>query len=87
MSKKYSTYVNQKTGTVSYLLNPARKSSKYEYELKTNKRFTNNGLPKINAKTGKQMTLNKNQRSYRSGYLDARKDNSNCYKAKKNGKK
>ena len=82
MAKKYSVWINKKTGNVVYLLNPSRKGAKYAHELKTGKRFTNNGQPKKN-KNGYHLGLNKVQRSYRSGYLQARKDNANCYKAKK----
>ena len=85
MAQKYTTWVNTATGNVVYLLNPARKGKKYAHELRTGKRFTNNGQPKKN-KEGYHLGLNKVQRSYRCGYLQARKDNANCWKAKNKNK-
>lgn len=79
--KYYSTWIHPKTGNVHFLLNPSRKGAKYAHELRTGKRFTNAGQPK-NDKYGNQMTLNREQRSYRSGYLQSRKDNANCWKSK-----
>ena len=80
--KYYSTWINPKTGNVHYLLTPAGKGKKYSHELKTGKRFTNSGQPKTD-KNGNHLSLYKNQKTWRSGYLEARKDNANCYKARK----
>ena len=63
-------------------LNPARKAKKFAGELKRGKRYTNEGKPKRDSK-GNHMTLTKEQRAYRGGYLDARKDNARAYKANK----
>ena len=54
-------------------LSPKDKARKFANELKTGKCFTNNGEKKKD-KNGKQKILSKKQRSYRAGYLDARKD-------------
>lgn len=79
MGKKYSTWTHPETGEVKFYLNPSRKGAKYAHELRTNTRFTNSGQPKKDKK-GNHLTLNNNQRSWRSGYLQSRKDNSNCWK-------
>ena len=63
-------------------LNPARKAKKFAGELKRGKRYTNEGKPKRDSK-GNHMTLTNEQRAYRGGYLDARKDNARAYKANK----
>ena len=68
-------------GTEKTLLNPAAKAAKYARELQTGERCTNEGLIK-NGKNDKPLTLNAKQRAYRSGYLDAQKDNVKAYKAK-----
>lgn len=62
-------------GRKTVLLNPAEKGLRYSRELRNN---TNQ----------KGESLTKDQRSYRSGYLDARRDNADAYsynKAKANG--
>lgn len=56
-----------------FRLSPSRKGKKAAYELRTGKRFANNGKPK-RGKNGKQLTVSKTGRAYRAGYLDARKD-------------
>ena len=76
MAKKVRT----KTGAFITLLNPSEKGEKYSKELSTGKKFTNDGIVKKN-KNGRVIKLGKKERAYRSGYLDARKDNSNAYKA------
>ena len=50
------------------LLNPSEKGQRYALELREN----------FSGKTGE--TLTKAQRSYRSGYLDARKDSAKAWK-------
>lgn len=67
-------------GEIKTLLTPAGKGAKAARELKENKSFTNDG------KTVKKNGLTKQQRAYRAGYLQARKDNSKAFKAK-GGKK
>lgn len=63
--------VTRKDGSTVTLLNPAEKGQLYARELKDN----------YNPRTGNELT--KTQRSYRSGYLDARKDNAKAYKYNK----
>lgn len=62
------------------LLNPAEKGDKFAKELKIGFKRTNLGTFKLDRdKNG--IRLNDKERAYRSGYLDARKDSANCYKA------
>ena len=86
MAKKVNmrgvTVVNKRTGNVVTLLNPAQKSRKFAVELKHGKALTNRLVRKKN-KNGTQKTLTGKAKAYRAGYLDARKDNAKCYKAKK----
>ena len=77
-----SVKIMSKRGKVVTLLNPAEKAAKFADELNTRQKFTNSGAVKHDAK-GRFIMLNAVERSYRAGYLDARKDNSNAYKAKK----
>ena len=74
--------VNKRTGNVSVLLNPAQKGRKYAVELKHGQALTN-GLQRKRTKNGSLKKLTPKQKAYRAGYLDARKDNAKCYKAKK----
>ena len=60
--------VKTKSGREITLLNPSEKAGKYAAELKAN----------FSGSTGE--TLTKNQRAYRSGYLDARKDSAKAWK-------
>lgn len=70
------------------LLNPQEKGLKAADELRNNIMLTNEGNIKFD-NFGKPQKLTKEQRAYRSGYLDARKDSAKCWKAqqKKNGSK
>ena len=76
------TVVNKRTGNVVTLLNPAQKGRKYSVELKHGKALTNDGRRKL-TKNGTQKKLTNTQKAFRSGYLQARKDNAKCWKAKK----
>ncbi len=76
--------VNEEDGRKFTALNPSGKGAKYAKELKEGKRITNSGSPKL-GEDGKQLGLDKQQRAYRSGYLQARKDSANAYKAKHGG--
>ena len=77
MSKQIKT----STGKIITLLNPAEKGEKFAKELKRGYKFTNDGIPKRdNDKNALKLTST--EASYRSGYLDARKDSAKCYKAK-----
>ena len=73
--------VKNNKGRIVTLLNPSEKASKYAYELKNNIRTTNDGRFKPD-KNG-DLGLSDTQRSYRSGYLQARKDSANAFKSRK----
>lgn len=77
--------VNRKTGNVVTLLTPAEKGKKYAIELRHNQKITNSGVRK-KGKNGKKITLSKQAKAYRSGYLQARQDNAKCFKAKRRRK-
>ena len=62
-------------------LSPARKGKKAAHELKTGKRFCNDGEPKKGG-NGQQLKVSKVGRAYRHGYLDARKDIGRAVKKK-----
>ena len=70
------------------LLNPAEKGKKYAKELKNKKHYLNaNGFRSLKkSDDGKEIKLTKAEASYRMGYLAARKDSANAYKAKKRKK-
>lgn len=76
--------VRTRRGTYKTLLNPSEKAGKYAGELRTGIRKTNEGRYKAD-KNG-DVGLTKVQRSYRAGYLDARKDNAKAYNANKKKK-
>lgn len=65
------------------LLNPHGKGRKYAKELREGIGYTNDGQIKKDD-AGKVRKLTKQQRAYRSGYLDARKDDAKAWKAKNN---
>lgn len=73
---------NKQTGVERTLLNGHGKYQKYNYELKTNKRVTNSGQPKLN-KQGNQLSLSRSQRAFRAGYKSAVIDRTKAYNAKK----
>lgn len=77
MAKKISI-----RGKIVTLLNPAEKGEKAAKELKTGKRYTNDGAPKY-GRNGQQRKVTKTGKAWRSGYLSARKDNAAAYKAKR----
>lgn len=68
-------------GSVHTYLNPTEKGKKYAKELKEKKCYTNDLVPK-KSENGRVRSLTKEQKAYRHGYLDARQDSANCYKAK-----
>ena len=70
-----------RTGKEIYLLNPSEKGTKYALELKHNRAITNNLKRKMDPKTGHQQQLSREQRAFRSGYLQARKDSAKAYKS------
>ena len=61
------------------LMNPAEKAKKYAYELKQGSHFTNFGGQKT-TKGGKPKRLSDTERSWRGGYLQARKDSAKAFK-------
>lgn len=67
--------IKDKRGRTITLRNPAEKGEKYAYELKHS----------YSASTGE--ALNSQQRAYRAGYLDSRKDSAKCWKAQQKKKK
>lgn len=77
--------VRTKKGNTITLLNPAEKGEKYAKELRTGKKYTNDGAVKKDNK-GKVIKLGKKERAYRGGYMDARKDNAKAYKSKRSKK-
>lgn len=79
---KSGVTVTFKDGTETTLLNPSGKATKYAFELGTNTRVTNAGVFKTDD-NGNELSLSKEQRAYRSGYLDSQKDNAKAYKAKR----
>lgn len=70
-----------KKGKNVTLLNPSEKGGKFARELKSGIGETNLGEVKTH-KNGKPKKLSDTQKSYRSGYLQARKDSAAAYKAK-----
>lgn len=79
--KNGMTFLQSRNGKMICLLSPKRKGNKYAAELRDNRRYTNSGKTKI-AQNGKPLTLNKQQKAFRCGYLTARKDIGKAFKAK-----
>ncbi len=79
--ERIGTFVDFTDGTNITLLTPNGKGAKYAKELEHNVGITNDGFVKKDKK-GRVIKLTDKQRSYRSGYLDARKDAAKAYKAK-----
>lgn len=79
--KKAGSVLSFDDGSKRTVLNPHGKGRKYAAELRSKSRMTNDGEVKRD-KSGKPMTLSKAQRSFRSGYLQAQKDNAKAYKTK-----
>lgn len=76
--------VQNKKGDFVKLLNPSEKARKFADELATGMRYTNDN--RLKADKNGDVGLSKTQRAYRSGYLDARKDNAKAYKHNKKKK-
>ena len=74
--------VRTKNGFTFTYLSPAEKGAKYAQELRTGKKYTNDGQVKKD-KNGKALKLKVKERAYRGGYLDARNDNSKAFNAKR----
>ena len=78
---KVGTAVKFEDGSSVLLLNPNGKGMKYVKELREGRHYTNTNEVKKDKK-GNPLRLNDCQRAYRSGYLQARKDNAKAYNAK-----
>ena len=72
-------------GNVITLLNPAEKGKKYAKELREGKKYTNDGVLKKD-ENGNSIQLTKEDRQYRVGYLNSRKDGAGVYDAQKKKK-
>ena len=72
--------LTNKNGKKIYLLNPDEKARKYLAELKVGSKLTNMIEPKLI--NGKLIRLSKEDKAYRVGYLNVRKDNSKAYMSK-----
>ena len=72
--------LTNKNGKKIYLLNPNEKARKYLAELKVGSTLTNMIESKLI--NGKLIRLSKEDKAYRVGYLNARKDNSKAYMSK-----
>ena len=71
--------VRTRKGKQHALLNPAEKGKKFAAELTTNTSLTNFGEVK-------KYGLTNEQRAFRSGYLEARKDSAKAYNSRKRRK-
>ena len=73
--------VRNSKGGETTLLNTHGKGAKYAAELRNNQRYTNNGKRKID-KNGEIKPLTREQKAYRSGWLDCNADHAKAYKWK-----
>lgn len=73
--------VRNRNGKMVTLLNPSEKAGKFAHELAYDTKYTNNGYEKLDKK-GNLQKLTSEQRAFRAGYLQARKDSSNAFKSK-----
>lgn len=76
--KRKPIIVKGRKGQDIRLLRPSEKSRKYAIEMKKGYHLTNFGEAKVD-RNGCVRKLTINQRAYRSGYLDARRDNTKVY--------
>lgn len=86
---KSGVNLTREDGSKFTLLNPSGKTAKYYAENQRGKRYTNAGKVKIDD-DGNVLTLTKEQKAYRAGYIDAQSDNAKAYnacKAKRNAAK
>ncbi len=74
--------VKNKKGKEVLLLNPSEKARKFADELGNGVKQTNRGMIKFD-KGGKPVKLSDTEKSYRSGYLQARKDSAKAFNSKK----
>ncbi|MCD8372195.1 MAG: hypothetical protein LUD27_02710 [Clostridia bacterium] len=76
------TVVTYNDGNRQTFLTPSGKGKKYAQEIKTGRRFTNDGEAKVDDE-GYELRVTKEGQAYRAGYLDAQKDSANAWKAKR----
>lgn len=79
---KLGVELTREDGTTFSLLNPSGKAAKYFVENQRGKLYTNPGRLK-KGEDDKPLTLTKEQKAYRAGYIDSQKDNAKAYNAKK----
>ena len=72
--------VENRNGKMVTLLNPSEKARKFSVELRSGRALTNNNKRKWD-KNGKEVRLTKEQRAFRAGYLQSRKDSAKAFKA------
>ena len=80
--RKVGVEVQDKKGNKKVLLTPSGKGMKYANELKGGFKITNEWQVKTD-KDGNIPELTREERAYRSGYLDSQKDNAKAYNYKK----
>ena len=88
--KKYGTTVTYEDGTQKVFLTPYGKGAKYAHELRLGHHVTNDGQVKVYSSgknKGKAIPLSEKAKSYRSGFLQARTDAANAWKAGRKGSK
>ena len=73
--------IKSKKGIDVVLLNPSEKARKFADELGNGVKQTNTGMIKFD-KSGKPVKLTDTEKSFRSGYLQARQDNAKAFKSK-----
>lgn len=71
--------IRTKKGKEVTLLNPAAKGRKYATELGQDIKYTNDGNVKVDS-NGAAFGLSPLEKSYRAGYLDARRDSAKAHK-------
>ncbi len=83
---RVGTQIMNEDGEVRTLLTPAGKGAKYAKELREDKQYTNDGMTVkkhlSGSKKGKVKHLTAEQKAYRAGYLDSRKDSAKAFKSK-----
>ncbi len=76
-----AVFWKNKKGREICLLNPSEKARKFADELGNGVKQTNTGMIKF-GKNGQPVKLTDSEKSFRSGYLQARKDSAKAFKSK-----
>ena len=76
-----AVFLKNKKGRDVVLLNPSEKARKFADELGNGVKQTNIGMIKFN-KNGQPIRLTDSEKSFRRGYLQARKDSAKAFKSK-----